>query len=262
MIPVDRLRVDDVRLVLRSMLDTVRLAEHPVARAKSLLSGLCKVLGARRGLYAASLGSDARGRVQWDWLVEAGPGPAGTPATRRWITVTAPQDSRRAMDFQALCNAAEPLAGVASYSRLPIPHPPVAGGVGPTSGNSVRKAAPAPTNTPAAEMATRSQNIGLCRWAGDIPFDGRDLAILQLVHWEISSRLFATPPPDLQQSLTPRLCEVLELLIKGMGTKQIAYKLGLSRFTVQDYVQEIYKRFNVRGRNELHARLHQASSLR
>lgn len=57
-------------------------------------------------------------------------------------------------------------------------------------------------------------------------------------------------PKPLLQYLTPRQCEVLELLSTGLTNKAIAKQLGLSDNTVRRHVQDIFSYFNVATRTE------------
>jgi DNA-binding NarL/FixJ family response regulator len=50
--------------------------------------------------------------------------------------------------------------------------------------------------------------------------------------------------------LTPRQCEVLDLLHKGLSNKQIARQLSLSDNTVRRHVQDILEYFQVASRAE------------
>ena len=68
---------------------------------------------------------------------------------------------------------------------------------------------------------------------------------------------YATPetPPDnavlsLLQHLTPRQCEVLDLLCQGMSNKLIARRLALSENTVRGHVQAILGFLQVSSRSE------------
>jgi DNA-binding NarL/FixJ family response regulator len=53
-----------------------------------------------------------------------------------------------------------------------------------------------------------------------------------------------------QQYLTPRQCEVLDLLNQGLTNKMIAKKLALSDNTVRRHVQDIFAFFGVASRTE------------
>ncbi len=55
--------------------------------------------------------------------------------------------------------------------------------------------------------------------------------------------------------LPRRLRVVLGLLLEGQGRQQIADHLGLSEYTVRDYMSQIYRHFGVRSQVELMRRL-------
>lgn len=50
--------------------------------------------------------------------------------------------------------------------------------------------------------------------------------------------------------------EALARVARGQGTKEIAAALGLSSYTVQDYVRRACEKVGVRTRRELAARLY------
>ncbi|MGE7110549.1 helix-turn-helix transcriptional regulator [Lysinibacillus sp. NPDC047702] len=52
-------------------------------------------------------------------------------------------------------------------------------------------------------------------------------------------------------NLTPREKEVMFEIIKGIPTKEIAYNLSISNYTVQDHLKVIFQKVNVSNRNEL-----------
>lgn len=54
--------------------------------------------------------------------------------------------------------------------------------------------------------------------------------------------------------LSPRLEQVLRLLLSGDSTKQIAVKLDLSHHTVNEYIETLYRRCGVSSRGELLSR--------
>jgi DNA-binding CsgD family transcriptional regulator len=58
------------------------------------------------------------------------------------------------------------------------------------------------------------------------------------------------PPGELVE-LPPRVGQTLELLLSGYSMKQVAYKLGLSPHTVNDYMKILYRRADVNSRAEL-----------
>jgi DNA-binding CsgD family transcriptional regulator len=61
----------------------------------------------------------------------------------------------------------------------------------------------------------------------------------------------AEPSPA---ALPPRVRQMLKCLLEGDGDKQAAVRLKLSRYTVNEYTKQIYRRFGVQGRAELLAR--------
>jgi DNA-binding CsgD family transcriptional regulator len=65
--------------------------------------------------------------------------------------------------------------------------------------------------------------------------------------------------PQLER-MAPRYRRVLNHLLEGGSEKELANHLGLSRFTVHEYIRAIYKRLNVNSRSELMARWVQPES--
>lgn len=64
------------------------------------------------------------------------------------------------------------------------------------------------------------------------------------------SALPSSPPAMPRQGLTPRQCEVLDLLHRGLSNKLIARQLALSDNTVRRHVQDILEYFGVASRAE------------
>jgi DNA-binding NarL/FixJ family response regulator len=60
----------------------------------------------------------------------------------------------------------------------------------------------------------------------------------------------AAPSEGNARSLTPRQCEVIELMHQGLPNKVIAQRLGLSENTVRRHVQDILAFFEVGNRAE------------
>lgn len=56
------------------------------------------------------------------------------------------------------------------------------------------------------------------------------------------------PEADSKPRLTPRQCEVLDLLCEGLSNKLIARRLELSEFTVRGHVQSVFVQLHVSSR--------------
>jgi len=56
--------------------------------------------------------------------------------------------------------------------------------------------------------------------------------------------------PIQDSNLTPREQEVLKLIAKGLNRKDVAELLGLSKYTVSDYIKVIYRKLDVSSRAE------------
>jgi DNA-binding NarL/FixJ family response regulator len=52
-------------------------------------------------------------------------------------------------------------------------------------------------------------------------------------------------PPRKDYRLTPRECEILEVMVQGLTKKQIAERMGLSYHTVDSHVRSIYEKLHV-----------------
>jgi len=73
-------------------------------------------------------------------------------------------------------------------------------------------------------------------------------AINRLIHGQVDNS--PTESTSLRHRLTPRQCEVLELLCQGMSNKMIAKKLSLSENTVRVHVQAVLGFLQVTSRSE------------
>jgi DNA-binding CsgD family transcriptional regulator len=90
----------------------------------------------------------------------------------------------------------------------------------------------------------------LHRASADRPFTRRQWEVLDLFHSEMY-RLLDVRSARPMEDLSPRTRQVLQCILAGDSAKQIAAKLNLSVYTVQDYIKALYERFNVSGRGEL-----------
>lgn len=58
-----------------------------------------------------------------------------------------------------------------------------------------------------------------------------------------------TPPPSVDHGLSPREKEVLQLLVQGLGNKEVADRLNLSPHTVDKHIRGIYDKLHVHSRS-------------
>jgi DNA-binding CsgD family transcriptional regulator len=97
----------------------------------------------------------------------------------------------------------------------------------------------------------------LYRAIGRRDFSGRDRLVVREAHAAVAPLIggalarFNEPSPS---DLARRARQVLGCLLEGDGDKQIASRLRLSRFTVNQYTKLIFRHFGVNTRPELLAR--------
>jgi DNA-binding CsgD family transcriptional regulator len=97
-------------------------------------------------------------------------------------------------------------------------------------------------------------SIAFLRRLGQPPFSPRDVCIAHVVTEEIDwlHRDGTNVPAAAHvNQLSTRQRQVLFQLLSGDSVKQIAKKLSLSNYTVNDHLKRIYQRFGVNGRGEL-----------
>lgn len=98
--------------------------------------------------------------------------------------------------------------------------------------------------------------IGLWRRRGRPPFDERQRCVVHAIVGQIDWLHRAgtdVPAAPRVQPLSPRLRQVLLLMLGGDGRKQIAHKLKISEHTVTDYIKALYRHFGVNSQAELFA---------
>lgn len=96
--------------------------------------------------------------------------------------------------------------------------------------------------------------IAFCRPSGAEEFDARETKIAHIILSEIEwlhENSWPEYPETQAAMLSVRLTSILNLLLEGDPRKMIAQKLGLSEYTVSDYVKAIYKHFDVHSHTEL-----------
>jgi DNA-binding CsgD family transcriptional regulator len=89
---------------------------------------------------------------------------------------------------------------------------------------------------------------------GDRPFCERDRMILHAFHRELAPLIggvLATIDVPGTRGLSPRKCQTLGFVVRGMAQKEIADRLGIGTQTVGEYVDELKKRFGVHSTPQL-----------
>jgi DNA-binding NarL/FixJ family response regulator len=104
---------------------------------------------------------------------------------------------------------------------------------------------------------TRSDGVftvTLNRRLGEQPFHSRERRLLHVFLQKMSPHLvraLALPAAGVFNGLPYRLQATLRCLLDGDSEKQAALRLGLSRFTLHEYVCNLYRHFAVSSRPEL-----------
>ncbi len=102
------------------------------------------------------------------------------------------------------------------------------------------------------------QGLGFYRERSAAPFSDEDRNLVQLFQAECSAMLAPSLPAvegTLRSRLSPRERQTLDLLLEGLSDKEIADRLDISPHTVNQYNKSIFRRFGVRSRTALLARL-------
>jgi DNA-binding NarL/FixJ family response regulator len=106
--------------------------------------------------------------------------------------------------------------------------------------------------------------ITLNRRLREAPFRSRECHLLHVLLQKMLphlGRALALPPVGVFNGLAHRLQATLRCLLDGDSEKQAAVRLGLSRFTLHEYVSDLYRHFEVSSRPELLARCYRHCEL-
>jgi len=101
--------------------------------------------------------------------------------------------------------------------------------------------------------------IGIYRDMGSPAFDGRDARMVHIVLAEVPwlhvmGWTADEDPADVLPTLSPRRRTVLNLVLEGQSRKEMAASLGISTHTLDGYVKDIFRHFQVHSQAELIAR--------
>jgi DNA-binding CsgD family transcriptional regulator len=103
-----------------------------------------------------------------------------------------------------------------------------------------------------------AHGLGFYRGTSDRPFTDQDRNLVRLFHLECEQLLRAPgemSTGNIGEGLAPRQRQTLELLLQGLTDKEIAQRLGISPYTVNQYTKSIYRHYDVAGRAPLISRL-------
>jgi DNA-binding CsgD family transcriptional regulator len=113
----------------------------------------------------------------------------------------------------------------------------------------------------AVRLSTRPHihGIGLYRPSNEPPFSEDERNLVHVFHAECAGLLDDAPDGSgdepARARLSPRQRQTLELVLNGLCDKEIADRLGISRFTVNQYTKAIYRYYAVTSRTQLLARV-------
>jgi DNA-binding CsgD family transcriptional regulator len=245
----------DARRLLGLMLEVWELRADAQRWRRHFLQGMCRLVNARVGLTVNTRNHQPSGRtkldlmVDWGWATVANrrvymgkvrSGPLADPLASSLVKMDGrePGTSRTVMreevmadevwyahpEVQTVCKGAD------------VNHAICWMYFGPEEGMTI--------------------SVRLFRpWRESARFTQREVALLDLAGGQLSRLYLAEiAAAGLEPELSTRTQQILALLIRGKGEKDIAELLGISGHTVHDYVKGIYKHYKVGSRSELLAK--------
>ena len=119
-----------------------------------------------------------------------------------------------------------------------------------------------PQHSVATRQCTRARLLYVEREISHFEFGGHRYAIIcsDGPAATAADRDPASLPADIRQLLTNRELQIVQLICMGFVTKQVAYRLHISEFTVRSYLKTIYCKLGVRSRGAMVYRYAQAFS--
>lgn len=248
------LREADVRAMLRLMGEVCELPRDRQVRTGHMLEGLCRVTGAQAGTVTfARHEYDAGGRRTIHVLDGHATGidARGQAVIGEYLKTLKPTDPLSDPLYSAhgalVVRGREQLMDASAWHDS-------------AHFNEVRRGFGVDDCIAAKMVVSRAapvkvQTVCIHRSLRDGRFGKRHWRMIELFLDE--ARPFIHPEKaqeaerQLDKPLSPRLRQVLECLLRGDGTKQVAARLGLSIHTVNDYTKELHRRFGVSSRSEL-----------
>ncbi|MCP3101487.1 helix-turn-helix transcriptional regulator [Myxococcus sp. K15C18031901] len=249
------LRSPQVHALVRLINETHEQPMVVEARSRHLLAGLCRILGAEAGACVMERDFRPGGQAGFTEIVLEGWSGSAVPALQALRTLGS-ECNPAIRSLRARCSTPGTL--VTATRRELVDDPSWYGA--PYIEHYLR-----PTGLDDSLYSSRwsglpgvARGIGLYRERSGRPFDVADRELLHLFHAECGA-MFDPPAPSIREApdgrLAPRERQTLDLLLDGLADKQIAERLGISRFTVNQYTKTLYRRFGVQSRAALIARL-------
>lgn len=259
-----QLRTSDVLQIMRLLADVAALKGAPATQRQVLVDGLNRIIGTNQGFFFVADG----------W---------GPNQEQRWVHRTLSSEADPLVlsymsEFGAtfpIC--ADPFGAASVEDPSPVqvrtlhqvlPNINAQRSFGPfmdiVSSGSLTDGVVAFHRV--AKEPSRIVGVGLHRLRVGGRLSARQVAMVRLANDEIRRMVemghLSLPPWALPTTtLSPRLQQVLNLLLAGEAPKRIAHRLGLSIWTIREYIQSIYTHFNVNGRDELMSKFVRPSEL-
>lgn len=246
-----RPRLRQVRDVFRLLGEMQELGHDAIAWQRRMIEGLCDLVGARQGASLQFAEFTADGQIELRSLIPAGWSvPAAAEHWEQWLKKGHYRedpilDGLTELEARVVTRIRQQVVEDDTWHRSPLAQTvAVVADIDPHLVGFYRK-----------RRRDEIHGISLYRGHGDPQFNLRERNIVHIFNVELR-RLYRAGELSLAEAprLSPRERQVLDLLLRGEGEKQVAAALGLSRYTVNDYVKSLYRKHDVSSRGELLAR--------
>lgn len=246
-----RPRLREVRDIFRLLGEMQTLGHDAIAWQQRMIEGLCDLVDARQGASLQFTEFTADGQVELRSLIPAGWSvPAAAEHWEQWLKKGNYRedpilDRLTKLEANVVARVREEVVDEDAWRRSPLAQTvAVVADIDQHLVGFYRK-----------RRRDEIHGIALYRGHGEPPFNMRERNIMHVFNVELrrlyrEGRLSLVDGPH----LSPREREVLDLLLKGRSEKQAAAALELSRYTVNDYVKSLYRKYDVSSRGELLAR--------
>jgi DNA-binding CsgD family transcriptional regulator len=248
-------RAEDVEKMMGLAGELMELPADATVRTKHMLSGLCRLVGADFANFADTLTTEEGDQLK----VLTGsmtPWDVGTlDGVVRYFQTGWPHDPICPEIYRRLAQQADPVLTCLREEVVDR-----RAWEGSDHYHQVRKPAKLDESISAKIRmpdGKRVVNVAVHRCTGERAFGARERLILDLFYRHIARRIYGRVWRETYgkfMGLAPRARETLTHLMGGKSGKQIARAMGISLFSVNDYLKEIYRHYGVSGRGELMAK--------